>query len=104
MFGHLDAKSHAPDYRGCPFIHASLQPAEPAGPVYALVHTYKRALRDHVFGLMDETRANRAELADQILLLLDGAVTGAYLKGVADPVGSAKRAAVTLLNAGRRPI
>lgn len=99
MFDHLDAKSHEPDYRGCPFIHASLQPAEPAGQVYALVHAYKRALRDHLFGLMDENRANRAELADQILLLLDGAVTESYLKGVAQPARSAKRAAATLLRA-----
>lgn len=99
VFDHLDAKSHVPDYRGCPFVHASLQPAEPAGAVYALVHAYKRALRDHVFGLMAATRANRAELADQIVLLLDGAVTEAYLKGVAQPGSAARRAAVTLLRA-----
>ena len=99
VFDHLDAKSHGPDYRGCPFIHASLQPAEPAGPVHALVRAYKRSLRDHVFGLMDENRANRAELADQIVLLLDGAVTEAYLKGVAQPGSAAKHAATTLLRA-----
>lgn len=97
VFDHLDGKSHEPDYRGCPFIHASLQPAEPSGPVYALVHAYKSSLRDHVFGLINDTRANRAELADQIVLLLDGAVTEAYLKGVAQPGRSAKRAAATLL-------
>lgn len=99
VFDHLDGKSDGPDYRGCPFIHASLQPAEPAGPVYALVHAYKRSLRDHVFGLLDESRPNRADLADQILILLDGAVTEAYLKGVAQPGSSAKRAATTLLRA-----
>jgi len=33
------------------------------------------------------------------VLLLDGAVTEAYLEGVADPVTAAKRAAVTLLRA-----
>lgn len=103
VFDHLDGKSHGADYRGCPFIHASMQAAEPSGPLHALVHSYKRALREHVFGLLDERRADHADLADQILLLLDGAVTEAYLKGVANPVGSAKRAAVTLLNAGRRP-
>lgn len=99
VFDHLDAKSRATDYRGCPFIHASLQSAEPAGSIYALVHAYKRSLRDHLFGLLDENRANRAELADQLVLLLDGAVTEAYLKGVAHPGRSAKHAAVTLLRA-----
>ena len=99
LFDHLDGKAHGADYRGCPFIHASLQAAEPSGPIYALVQSYKRSLREHVFGLLDEGRANRADLADQILILLDGAVTEAYLKGVAQPGSSAKRAATTLLRA-----
>jgi len=99
IFDHFDIASNGSDYRGCPFIHASLQAAEPAGTVYALVRAYKRDLREHVFGLLDAGRPNRAELADQIVLLLDGAVTEAYLKGVADPVTVAKRATVTLLRA-----
>lgn len=89
------------DRRGCPFIHASLQDAEPAGSIYTLVQSYKRALREHVLGLLNENRASRAELADQIVILLDGMVTEAYLKGVADPTKAAKRAAVTLLHAPR---
>jgi len=97
IFDHFDESAHQADYRGCPFIHASLQAAEPAGAIYAIVHAYKRGLRKHVVHLLDEGRRNRAELADQIVLLLDGAVTEAYLKGVAHPMTSAKRATVTLL-------
>lgn len=99
LFDHLDGKTHGADYRGCPFIHASLQAAESSGPMYALVQAYKRSLREHVFGLMDESRANGAELADQIVLLLDGAVTEAYLQGVTNPGRSARRAVATLLRA-----
>lgn len=99
LFDHLDGKTRGADYRGCPFIHASLQAAEASGPIYALVRSYKRSLREHVFGLLDHGRPNRADLADQILILLDGAVTEAYLKGVAQPGSSAKRAAATLLRA-----
>lgn len=97
LFRHFDGKAPRTDYRGCPFIHASLQAAEPSGPIYTLVQSYKRALREHVLGLLDENRANRAELADQIVILLDGAVTEAYLKGVAHPGQAASNAAVTLL-------
>lgn len=97
IFDHFDIASNGSGYRGCPFIHASLQAAEPAGTVHALVRAYKRDLREHVFGLLDAGRPNRAELADQIVLLLDGAVTEAYLNGVADPVTAAKRAATTLM-------
>ena len=99
VFDFLDGKSGVADYRGCPFIHASVQAAEASGPIYSLVRSYKRALRDHVFELLDEDRVNRAELADQVLILLDGAVTEAYLKGIANPVRSARMAAKTLLNA-----
>ena len=103
VFDHLDGKTHGANYRGCPFIHASLQAAEPSGPIYALVQSYKRSLCEHVFELLDEGRPNRADLADQILILLDGAVTEAYLKGVAQPGSSAKRAAKTLLRATNTP-
>jgi AcrR family transcriptional regulator len=99
IFDHFDRSGNEADYRGCPLIHASLQAAEASGPIYAIVHSYKRGLREHVFRLLNEGRRNRAELADQIVLLLDGAVTEAYLKGVADPVPAAKRAAATLLRA-----
>lgn len=99
LFSHFDLNTQGPDYRGCPFIHASLQSADPKGPIHGLVTTYKRALRDHVLGLLDEDRVDRAEMADLILLLLDGAVTEAYLKGVDHPARSAKRAVTTLLKA-----
>lgn len=97
IFDHFDRSEHEADYRGCPFIHASLQAAEASGAIYAIVHSYKRGLREHVFHMLDEGRWNRAELADQIVLLLDGAVTEAYLKGVADPMTAAKHATATLL-------
>jgi len=101
IFDHFDRSGHEADYRGCPFIHASLQGAEASGPIYAIVHSYKRRLREHIFQVLDESRRNRAELADQVVLLLDGAVTEAYLKGVADPVAAAKRAAATLLRSAQ---
>jgi AcrR family transcriptional regulator len=101
IFDHFDRSEHEADYRGCPFIHASLQAADASGPIYAIVHSYKRGLREHIVHVLDEGRRNRVELADQIVLLLDGAVTEAYLKGVADPVTTAKRAATTLLRSTR---
>ena len=99
LFDHFEAKGREPGSRGCPFLHASLQAAEPAGPVYALVHAYKRALRQHVLDLLDERRANRADLADQLLILLDGMVAEDYLRGVAHPADSARRVAKALLQA-----
>lgn len=101
IFDHFAKKQVDASFRGCAFIHASLQPPEAAGDVYAIVHAYKLALREHLYGLIDPNRQNRAELADQILLLLDGAVMEAYLRGAADPVGAAKRAVAVLFESSR---
>ena len=97
IFNYLDSKAQGDSHRGCPFIHASLQDAEPSGAIYKVVSSYKRELRKLVFGLLDKRRRNRAELADQLVILLDGAVTERYLKGVSNPMNSAKRAATALL-------
>lgn len=83
--------------RGCPMIHASLQAEEPLGEIYEIVRYYKRKLRAFIFDQLDQARAVRGELADQILLLLDGSATESYLGGAVSPVSSAKRAVKILL-------
>jgi AcrR family transcriptional regulator len=97
LFTHFGRNAHKPGFRGCSFIHASLQEADPHGPLYAVVQTYKQALRGRVLKAIEPQRRNRALLADQIVILLDGAVTEAYIKGVADAITAAKGAALTLL-------
>lgn len=99
LFSHFGRNAGKPSYRGCSFIHASLQAADPAGKLQAVVTTYKKALRQRIFVLLDPKRRNRALLADQITLLLDGAVTEAYIKGVDDPLAAARQAALTLARA-----
>ena len=99
LFDVFDSRTRDREHRGCPFIHASLQSAHAADPIHAIVRTYKRNLRAHVLATLDVDRLAREELADQIVLLIDGAVTESYLQGVADPIGAGKRAAATLLRA-----
>jgi AcrR family transcriptional regulator len=90
---------NSPEYRGCPFIHASFQESRPAGPILSLVRTYKTALRNRIWRALSDDRPNRGEVADQIVLLLDGAVTEAYIGGVPRPLQKAKRAVAVLLAA-----
>jgi AcrR family transcriptional regulator len=97
FFDHFGKRSRAANFRGCSLIHASFQEEDPLGPVYAVVQAYKRALREHVYRALDEKRKGRDELADQILILLDGAITEAYIKGVSNPMRAARRAAAALL-------
>lgn len=96
VFSHFGRNAGKPSYRGCSFIHASLQAADPAGALQAIVTAYKKTLRQRIFAMLDGKRRNRALLADQITLLLDGAVTEAYIKGVEDPLAAARQAALTL--------
>jgi AcrR family transcriptional regulator len=97
LFSHFGRNAHKPSFRGCSFIHASLQEADPHGPLHAVVQTYKRALRGRVLAALAPKRRNPTMLADQIVILLDGAVTEAYIKGVPDAMTAAKAAALTLL-------
>jgi len=99
LFRHFGRNAHKPSFRGCRFIHASLQEADPDGPIRGVVQTYKKALRQRVLGALDGKRRNPELLADQITLLLDGAVTEAYIKGVDDPLTAGEKAAITLLKA-----
>ncbi len=85
------------NFRGCWLTHASYQSADAGGGVFDIVSNYKRSLRQHVYGLLVEGRPRRDELADQLLLLMDGAMTEAYLKGVADGFSAARSAAAILL-------
>jgi len=100
LFDKVLSQAEGYGYRGCPLIHASLQMAEIHGPLYDLVRRYKQDLRAYILGLLDEDRAQPEMIADQILLLLDGATTEAYLKAVSTPLRSGKAAAMALLSVG----
>lgn len=107
LFEQFGKRVREPGFRGCSFIHASFQEQDPHGAVFAVVQAYKRALRERVRQALDAGRRNRDELADQIVILLDGAVTEAYIKGVSDPMRSGRDAALALLGieeAARRTI
>lgn len=78
-------------------IHASLQAEESSGEIYDIVRSYKRELRVFIFDQLDQARRARDELADQLLLMLDGLATESYLDGAVSPVSSAKQAVKILL-------
>lgn len=99
LFSLFERKAKDRSGRGCPFIHASMQTPEPEGRMYALVTTYKQKLRQMIYEILEPNRRNRNALADQLLLLLDGAAVEMYLQAVSNPGESAKRAAMTLLQA-----
>jgi len=76
--------------RGCPMNHVIFQSAEPNGEIFYIVQEYKRKLRGIIFDCLSDSRMNRHQLADAILITLDGFALQQYIKAVDSPLETAK--------------
>jgi AcrR family transcriptional regulator len=91
----IGAESCRPGFRGCPFINAAAEYADPEHPVRRVVDAHRRWFRQTIAELLDEINIpDSARVADQLVMLRDGAMVSGYLS---DPsaVGAA------LYNGGR---
>ncbi|MEV5568934.1 TetR/AcrR family transcriptional regulator [Spirillospora sp. NPDC052269] len=87
-------------FRGCSFVNALAELAEPNHPARAIVHAYKAALRDCVFQLAEESGTPDPELlTDQLLLVYEGAISTNSLGNVEEAFGKAHFTAEQLINA-----
>lgn len=92
------------DFRGCSFINAfgELGPMSPSVATAARAH--KRNLREYLRVLATEAGAADPEpLADQLLLLVEGAIVAAAMGTAARPAERARSAALALLDAATTP-
>ncbi len=77
LFAGVEALVADDGFRGCPFLNATAELADPAHPAHAVCRSHKNALRRWM-----ERTARRARLrsptalSDQLLMLLDGALAG----------------------------
>jgi len=96
VFDALSRWSEAPDFRGCPFVNVATELADPDHPARAVARDYKLRLR-HYFA--DQARIGGATnpdvLAEQLLMLHDGAICQAMINSV--PVSDSARAAAEIL-------
>jgi AcrR family transcriptional regulator len=99
VFELLRAAFATPAYRGCPFINAAAEYPDRDGPVAAVIVAHRRDVRELFVALLAELPAQRNELADQLVLLYDGAMVGAQLGDGARAARRAQTAARTLLAA-----
>lgn len=91
----------SPKYRGCPFMNATSEFPDPAHPGRKVAREVADELRRRVRGLIDRIEGVRdpAALTDQIVLLIDGALTTAVCIGKDGPAQYLQSAAETLLQA-----
>lgn len=117
LLGTFDALAqwlHRESPRGCSFVNALAELPDPEHPGRAVIADQKRWLRDYLSALAAESLAtgggqpagdaSRARmLAEQLLLLHEGAMVSYATGAVDDPVERAKQAATQLLDAAAPP-
>ena len=100
VFDALGEWFDTPAFRGCPFASTAAEFRDPAHPAHKRAWRFKEELRDYLDELLrDVGYARSAALADQLLLLADGAIVRAAMEGRGDSARAAKRAAAVVLGA-----
>ena len=85
-------------YRGCAFLNATAEFPDPAGPVREVVRHHKTALHGFLRAQLERGGLGDAEaLADELMLLLEGAMVTAVVARNTRPFRTAKRLAETRL-------
>lgn len=98
VFDWLHAWFAAPGFRGCAFINSFGELGATSDAVATAARDHKGALREYVAALAaDSAAADPAALADQLLLLIDGAITTAAITGDPGPARTARTAAAALI-------
>lgn len=94
----IGAESCSPGFRGCPFINAAAEYADAEHPVRQVVDAHRRWFKGAIEEMLQEIGVTDAsDVADQLLMLRDGAMVGGYL-------GDPQTIARSLYNAGRAVI
>lgn len=85
-------------FRGCAFINTAGEVGDPADPVRQIAKLHKQKLLDYTLELTEQLNiAQPAALARQLLILMEGAITMAYVMGDSSAADSARDVAQLLL-------
>lgn len=100
VFDALAEWFETPSFHGCPFITTAAEFKDPQHPVHQAAWRFKKGLLTYLQELLRDAGYTRsARLADQLLLLIDGALVRAAMEGNAEAARAAKAAAAVLLRA-----
>ena len=76
----IGGESCSPGFRGCPFINAAAEYADAEHPVRQVVDSHRRWFKAAVEEMLQEIGVTDVSaVADQLLMLRDGAMVGGYL-------------------------
>jgi AcrR family transcriptional regulator len=97
--------SCSPAFRGCPFINAAAEYADPTHPARKAIAAHRAWFAAFLTDLLEELAIdNRDTVADQLMILRDGAMVGGYLASDpadrTDAITRAGRAVIDSAKAG----
>jgi len=93
-----------PDFRGCMFIKAVAEYQEANHPIHVLSAEHKRLLFNHIRDLAEAAHAfDPDSLAQQLLLLKEGAIVTAHFGNADKAAAFAKTAAAALIAEAVKP-
>ncbi|PDP87427.1 TetR family transcriptional regulator [Glycomyces fuscus] len=99
VFDALADSFEDPGFRGCASINAMVEAADPRSPAHRVAAESKRAVTDYVDGLLERAGQERhAELAEQFMILMDGAIITAVRERHGEPARRARAVAARLLD------
>jgi AcrR family transcriptional regulator len=93
----IGAESCRPGFRGCPFINAAAEYADPAHPVRAVVAEHREWFVGRLAAALAATVADPRHVAERLVMLRDGAMVAGYLgqpERVADQLVASARAVI----------
>jgi AcrR family transcriptional regulator len=98
VFDALGAWFASDDFRGCAFINATAEIADPAHPARAAVREHKRLCREYLEELLaGGGRRDPEGEAAALFLLMEGAMVSALIDGDPTPAARARDAAARIL-------
>ncbi|GAB3450391.1 TetR/AcrR family transcriptional regulator [Streptomonospora sediminis] len=99
----IGAASCSPGFRGCAFINAAAEFADPEDPVRAAVTAHRRWMLDEFADIAAEAAADDVEsAAKQLMLLRDGAMVNGYLGDPSAVAGSLQAAFTSVITTAGR--
>ncbi|MBW8803313.1 MAG: TetR/AcrR family transcriptional regulator [Catenulisporales bacterium] len=98
VFDALAERFARDDFRGCAFINTMIEAADRESGAHQVAAAHKSAVTEYLDALLTEAgRDDHAELAPELMLLVDGAIVTALREGNPDAAVRAKRIAEALL-------
>jgi AcrR family transcriptional regulator len=105
MFTVLKSWFESDGFRGCAFINTAGEVGDPEDPVRQIAKMHKQKLLDYALELTEQLNVEHPEdLARQLLILLEGAITMSYVMGDGSAADNAQDIAKLMLErASSRP-